>query len=184
MNPAPLAEGPVLRDIHLPPEPGWWPPAPGWWLLAALVLVVVAILVVRGLRSVRARRWRRRIRAEVEHIAARHAAQPDAARLAAELSGVMRRASLLLDPRAAALRGEEWLAFLDARAGADTFRSGPGRALIDAPYRRVAEFDTEALVGAVRAWLARVLADQAPRRPRRRRRVVRTRFAHTGEADV
>ena len=26
----PLAE---LRDIHLPPEIGWWPPAYGWWIL-------------------------------------------------------------------------------------------------------------------------------------------------------
>jgi hypothetical protein len=181
MNPAPLAEGPVLRDIHLPPAPGWWPPAPGWWLLAVLILVVVAIIAFRVLRIMRARRWRWRIRAEVERIAARHAAQPDAARLAAELSGVMRRASLLLDPCAAALRGEEWLSFLDARAGGDTFRAGPGRALLDAPYRRVAEFDTGALVRAVRDWLARVLADHAPR-PRARRG--RLRFARTGESDV
>ncbi|MBP6325901.1 MAG: DUF4381 domain-containing protein, partial [Dokdonella sp.] len=25
------ADGPQLRDIHLPPDPSWWPPAPGWW---------------------------------------------------------------------------------------------------------------------------------------------------------
>ena len=38
----PLAE---LRDIHLPPEIGWWPPAYGWWILitALLTLTIFAI---------------------------------------------------------------------------------------------------------------------------------------------
>src|SRR5690606_21265226 len=121
------------------------------------------------------RRWQRRVRAEVERIAARHAAQPDAARLAAELSGVLRRASLLLDARAAAMHGEAWLAFLDARTGGDAFRNGPGRALLDAPYRRVAECDADALVALVRGWLGRALADD----PRRRRRLP---AARSGEA--
>ena len=70
MNPA---AGPELRDIHLPPPPGWWPPAPGWWLLA-LVGVVVLVLAVRMLwRLERDRRWRARVRAELERIAAAHA---------------------------------------------------------------------------------------------------------------
>ena len=36
-------QGPVLRDIHLPPDPSWWPPAPGWWMLAALVVTIATI---------------------------------------------------------------------------------------------------------------------------------------------
>ena len=38
----PLAE---LRDIHLPPEIGWWPLAYGWWILitALLTLTMFAI---------------------------------------------------------------------------------------------------------------------------------------------
>lgn len=183
MNPAPAAEGPLLRDIHLPPAPGWWPPAPGWWLLAALVLIVAAIGVVWLLRIARTRRWRRRIGAEVDRIAARHAAHPDGVRLAAELSGVMRRASLLVEPHAAALRGEAWLAFLDEQGGGEDFRSGPGRVLIDAPYRRVAEIDSRVLVGLVGNWLARVLADRAPKSRRRWRRG-RMRLARTGAAHV
>ncbi|MCK5915700.1 MAG: DUF4381 domain-containing protein, partial [Deltaproteobacteria bacterium] len=40
-----------LKDIHLPPDPGWWPPAYGWWLIAILLLTITYF----GLN-----RWRQR----------------------------------------------------------------------------------------------------------------------------
>jgi hypothetical protein len=156
------AQGPVLRDIHLPPAPHWWPPAPGWWLLAALLVVVAVFLTLRLRRVHRTARWRRRIRTEIDRIAGRHAAQADDVRLATELSAVLRRASLLLDPGAAALHGEAWLAFLDRHGGGEGFRHGPGRAMIDAPYRRAAEVDAAALLALSRDWIACALADRAP----------------------
>ncbi|HEY0178963.1 MAG TPA: DUF4381 family protein [Dokdonella sp.] len=161
------APAPELRDIHLPAPPSWWPPAPGWWLLA-LVALAAAVLAVRWLlRRRRERRWRRRVRAELERIAATHAAQPDFARLAAEVSQLLRRAALVIERDAAGLRGEAWLAFLDARLppaqrDAAPFRSGPGRALVDAPFRRVddpalADADADALIALARGWLAAAL---------------------------
>lgn len=162
MNPA---SGPELRDIHLPAPPGWWPPAPGWWLLALLALLAVAY----GLRWLwwreRRRRWRRRVRAELERIAAAHAHSADALALATDLSRLLRRASLLLDPRAAALRGEDWLAFLDARlpAGSTTFRD-EGKALVDAPYRRPGDagsaVDAATLLALARRWFAHALREE------------------------
>ena len=166
MNPA---SGPELRDIHLPPTPGWWPPAPGWWLLALVALLALA-LVVRWLwRRERRRRWRRRVRAELERIVAAHAASADSLRLATDLSHLLRRASLLLDAKAAALRGEAWLAFLDARLppGVGAFRAGAGNALVDAPFRRPGDaragVDAAALIGLARSWFAHAL-QEAPTR--------------------
>jgi len=150
--------GPVLRDIHLPVDPSWWPPAPGWWLLAVLGVLALVFAARAGLRHRRERRWCQRVLAEVERIAAGHTAQPDTARLAADLSQLLRRASLLLDPHAAGLHGEAWLGFLDARLGNDDFSRGVGRALLDAPWRRTPAFDTDALIALTRAWLARALA--------------------------
>jgi hypothetical protein len=151
------ATGPVLRDIHLPPQPSWWPPAPGWWLLAALLLVAV-FFVVRWVRShQRERRWRRRIYAELERIAATHAAQPDPAHLAMQVSSLLRRATLMIQPDAVALSGERWLAFLDERIGGEEFSRGAGRALLDAPYRRVADFDASGLLASARRWLEQAL---------------------------
>jgi hypothetical protein len=163
MNPA---SGPELRDIHLPAAPGWWPPAPGWWLLALLVLVALVCGLRWLWRRERRRRWRRRVRAELERIAATHAHDADPLRLATDLSSLLRRASLLLDPRAAALRGEDWLAFLDTHlsAGNTTFL-GEGKVLVDAPFRRPGDagttVDAATLLALARRWLAHALREEA-----------------------
>lgn len=167
MNPA---AGPDLRDIHLPPVPGWWPPAPGWWLLAILALALCFLLVREWSRRARSRRWRRRVQSELEDIAAAHAALPDRSRLAADVSQLLRRVARLVAPEAVALRDEDWLGFLDARLpekrrAAEPFRRGVGRALVEASYRRAedpaADFDAPALLGLARDWIAHVL----PRSP-------------------
>lgn len=174
MNAAPSAAALPLRDIHLPPSPSWWPPAPGWWLVAALAIALLAWALRWSWRELGERRWRRRIHAELERIAASHAAQPDAALLASEVSQLLRRAARLIDPAAVALRGDAWLLFLDRQlpqAGreAEPFRSGAGRVLADAQYRRAGDpalrtLDARALLDLARSWLAHAL-------PRRHGRV-------------
>jgi hypothetical protein len=155
-----------LRDIHLPPPPSWWPPAPGWWLLALIVCALLAWAVRVSIRRLRERRWRARVRAELERIAAAHAAQPDPVRLATQVSQLLRRASLRVEPQAAALRDEAWLDFLDRQlpasgAAAAPFRHGAGRALLDAQFRRAndprADVDARALLDLTRTWLDAVL---------------------------
>lgn len=168
MNPQ---DAPQLRDIHLPPDPGWWPPAPGWWLLALLVLLFAGYASRLAWRAWRVRRWRRRVLAELDRVVAAHAGQPDPALYVAALSRLLRRAARLLDPRAASLRGEEWLDFLDAhwprgRASAATFRARAAHALDDAAYRPAHDpvlqaLDAPALAALVRAWLVGVAAELA-----------------------
>ncbi len=174
MNAAPT--GPDLRDIHLPPAPSWWPPAPGWWIVAIVLLIAIGFGVAMLVREIRARRWHGRVVAELDRIAATHAAQPDNVRLAAEVSQLLRRASRLIEPAAAALQGDAWLDFLDRQFDAAStrarvearFRSATGRALIDAPYRRAddasAQVDATQLIALARVWLKRAL-------PRGRNRV-------------
>jgi hypothetical protein len=164
--------GPELRDIHLPPPPAWWPPAPGWWLLALLVVVAAYFATRYLLRRRRERLWRKRVHAELDRIAATHAAQPDPTRASSEVSRLLRRVSLLIEPQAAALRGEAWLDFLDAQwppsaKQGTRFRDGAGQALIDAPYRPQIDAkatDVGALFDLARAWLTAAL-------PQRRSRV-------------
>ena len=90
-------------------------------------------------------------------------------RLAADVSQLLRRASRLIEPGAAALEGEAWLDFLDRQFDAastksrveERFRSATGRALIDAPYRRAddaeAQVDATELLALARVWLKRAL---------------------------
>jgi hypothetical protein len=156
---------PHERDIHLPPAPSWWPPAPGWWILAIALAIAIGFGVAMLVREIRARRWHRRVVAELDRIAATHASQPDNVRLAADVSQLLRRASRLIEPGAAALEGEAWLDFLDRKFEAastkarvaERFRSATGRALIDAPYRREADVDATQLLALARDWLQRAL---------------------------
>lgn len=116
-----------LRDVHLPPSPGWWPPAPGWWWLAGAVLVPLLALAGWKLwRIQRRRRWSRWFQAQT-------GGGTPGERLAA-MSALLRRATRRAEPGAEHLQGEDWLRFLDGPRG-QAFTAGPGRILLDGSYR-------------------------------------------------
>jgi hypothetical protein len=118
-----------LRDVHLPPDPGWWPPAPGWWLLAGVVLALVAAGLAWALRRRRRRqRWLAQFDAEL-------AAAGTPAQQLATLSALLRRAARRGDPKADRLQGEAWLRLLDGRKRHD-FSAGIGRVLLDGGFQR------------------------------------------------
>ncbi|MEA5123024.1 DUF4381 domain-containing protein [Xanthomonas floridensis] len=135
-----------LRDVHLPPSPGWWPLAPGWWLVIAVVALVVAGAWFWWWRRRRQqRRWLAAFDAELQR-----AATP-AQRLAA-LSALLRRAARTVDANADRLQGEAWLQFLDGRKSkAQAFSQGPGRAVLEGGFQRTpAVADIEAVQVLVR----------------------------------
>ena len=152
MNPA---AGPDLRDIHLPPPPGWWPPAPGWWIVAALVLAAAIYMSIKVYISVKRRRVRRAIFGELDRCIAN--SRGDAVALAASLSLFLRRLALRSTPEAAAYSGERWVAYLDRQVGTDDFSRGVGRALLDAPFRPRQQYDATALTALVRRYARTVL---------------------------
>lgn len=134
-----------LRDIHLPLAPGWWPPAPGWWLLGGLLLVALAAAGVMAWRRVRRRR------ALLRMFDQRVDAAADPASRVAAISELLRRAARERDPAAAALQGEDWLAFLDRDAATPAFAGPAGRLLLEGGYRRrVGEDEADALRAAAR----------------------------------
>lgn len=142
--------GPALRDIHVPPV-SWWPPATGWWLLAALVLIAIGAGVWLVGRHRRRAYPRRAARRELDALAARFARDRDAHVLAAELSRLLRRIALMIEPAAAARGADGWRDFLERRAPG-AFDDGQLGALLEAPYRADAAFEAEALLAATRRW--------------------------------
>ncbi|MBI2379304.1 MAG: DUF4381 domain-containing protein [Gammaproteobacteria bacterium] len=144
-----------LRDIQLPPPVSAWPPAPGWWLLGLLVLALSAVALRWLWRRRRGRLAANQALKELAAIEARYASCGDRRALASELSVLLRRTALAYhrDPIVAGLTGEDWLAFLDAQGGAGRFAEGPGRYLVEAPYRPDLEWDAPALLTLVRQWL-------------------------------
>ncbi len=146
-----------LRDIHLPAEPGWWPPAPGWWLLL--------LILVTGIALVCWWRWRQRrlkrsaiymAQAELDRLQVEFDQHRDSRRFVADVSILLRRMSISILPRAdsASLTGEDWLSFLDLPFDDHPFSNGPGRILLDAPYRPQSESaELEPFVELCRRWL-------------------------------
>ncbi len=149
-----------LRDLHLPEAIGWWPLAPGWWLLIGLVLIGLVLLIRRYLRARADGAARRYALRELDDLLTRYETHRDTVSFAAGVSALLRRTMLAYAPRrdVAGLTSDEWLAWLDRDLAHPQFVAGPGRTLIDLPYRNPAgagvDADIYALVTAVRQRVA------------------------------
>jgi hypothetical protein len=109
-----------LRDIHLPEAVSLWPLAVGWWMVLGAVVAVLLtaeLLRRRRLASLRAAALR-----ELNEFEKDWQRSKDSARLAFDLSSLLRRVALARFPRAqvAALAGVDWSTFLRGQGG-----SGP-----------------------------------------------------------
>jgi hypothetical protein len=143
-----------LRDIHLPPLPGFWPLAPGWWLLLALV----ALLLLLSFWL-----WRRQRRLVPRKLALKSLEQLQGSELSQkqklqELAILMRRACLTAYPRitVAGLTGVAWLDFMDQQYGRAQFNTPVGRLLVEAAYRPDDPGELDAVFALCRVWLQKM----------------------------
>ena len=73
-----------------------------------------------------------------------------------QLSVLLRRISISVFPRtdSASLTGDAWLEFLDRSMSEQSFSCGPGRVLVEAPYRHGCQVDFDALFGLCDEWIS------------------------------
>jgi hypothetical protein len=149
-----------LRDLHLPEAISWWPLAPGWWVVIVLALIGIGFLLRAWLRTRARGAARRYALRQLDAIVQQYGEHKDPVAFGAELSELLRRAMLAYAPRldVAGLTGEEWLHWLDQGLAQPVFSSGPGRQILDLPYRNphteLPESDMDRLVAAVRHRVA------------------------------
>ena len=143
-----------LKDIHLPDPIGWWPIAPGWWILMLLIVLitVIAVLVVEALQTLCGQKVRTpRILKQLK------ANQDFTSRERMEiLSVLIRRACLSTFPRreqTAGLSGRNWLNFLDRSLNDGRFSGDEGKILLEAPYRKDASGDFNAVFELCEDWI-------------------------------
>lgn len=148
----PASNGPVLRDIHLPPAPSWWPLAPGWWVLAALLALMLVAAAWFWRRRRLLQRRRRLLLDELETLAACHVRDGDDAALAAALHQLLRRVARRHDEAATQQRGDSWRQTL-ARVPVASPTVDRLMALEQAIYRPGAKFDVPTTLAAARNWL-------------------------------
>ena len=145
-----------LKDIHLPPQPGWWPPALGWWLVAILLLTII----IFSLRKWRQRQTRLRpIKLALKELKTLDFTVTDANQrqlLLQQISALIRRFSLAFfqEKEIADLCGQPWLDFLCENSGTvdrvalrKTFAP-----LLLGPYAPTCDVDLKALEKAVETW--------------------------------
>lgn len=149
-----------LRDIHLPPEIGWWPPAIGWWILVISVL----LLVYGAIHAYRyfTRKTAMTQAAKLLDILRLEDDTPSLEKIR-QLSCLLRRLAISTDTRSevAGLHGIAWLSYLDQSVPGTPFTQGPGRVLADGPFRqhfplsgnRVPEQEVLALMQLSRQWI-------------------------------
>lgn len=146
--------GPVLRDIHVPPAE-WWPPGPGWWVVAGLVLAI-CLIVVAWLSWRRGRAPLRAALREINALADAFGRDGDAAALVDGASRLLRRIARRVDPDAASRNGDDWRAFL-RRYARDRATQRQLDALADARFRAKPAVDATMLSVALRSWCRRAL---------------------------
>jgi len=156
--------GPVLRDIHLPPAQ-WWPLAPGWWLLAAL-LVLAALGIVWWLRRAARTHPLRVVMCEIDALEAAYAHDGDVGRLVDGASRLMRRVALRVAPGMAAQTGAGWRAFVHTHAPDASIRQVLDE-LASERFRAQPALDAQALLSALRAWCRDALRTRVARGTRR-----------------
>lgn len=149
-----------LRDLHLPEAIGWWPPAPGWWILMALAAIALAF-GVRAWWRARARGAARRYALrQLKDIEREYEKRKNPVEFGAHLSELLRRTMLAYAPRndVAGLTGDAWLEWLDRDLAQPLFSDGPGRQIVELPYRNpdsaLAASDVDRLIAAVRHRVA------------------------------
>jgi hypothetical protein len=149
------ADGPQLRDIHLPPAPGWWPLAPAWWILLAIVFVLAALVgYLFHRRRVRRRRVER-IVAELDAIQARLQVDADTQAFATGVSQLLRRVARRFDAGSVSQGGAAWRERLQVLA--PDVDVAPLAWLDEALYRPTTAAATAPVADAARQWLRKVL---------------------------
>lgn len=145
-----------LRDVHLPPAPGWWPPAPGWWLAGALVLTLLIVTGIRLRRRIRQYRRKHRILSQLSALGESYVPE-QASEFLSGVSVLLRRVAVDRFPRrdVASLSGEAWLRFLDSTGGEGRFQAEVGRALGEGPYQPHAQADSELVLSLAREWIVK-----------------------------
>jgi hypothetical protein len=144
--------GPVLRDIHLPPDPSWWPPAPGWWLLAGLALLILFLAVWAWQRRRATLSRRARVLAQLDALIIQHQQDSDPVALASGMHQLLRRVARQHVPLAGQQRGFAWQQTL-SRMPVDSSMLHRLVALEEAIYRTPHSLDHRADTVAVRQWL-------------------------------
>ncbi len=132
MNPT-AAPDLQLNDIVMPDSVGFWPPAPGWWIIAGLIIV----FLLAGWLLLRWRHKRRQAKQPLsDALQQLHSMLSEEPALTPELCATINETLKIYCrqryPKALALYGSDWSAFL--RQHSQAFTDNQQQLLASGPY--------------------------------------------------
>jgi hypothetical protein len=143
-----------IRDIHLPPLPGWWPPALGWWL--GLFILVALFIFIPWLRKKLAHRsMQQQAMNKFLAINNQYQSEQDKTILLQNLSILLRRICMTYSCRqqTASLINEQWLSQLDAISTKSCISPELGKLLANGPYQKQPDYNADELLRCCRNWI-------------------------------
>ncbi len=143
-----------LRDIKLPPEPGFWPLAPGWWVLIALLSIVLLWVIFKWFGHLRKKRRWQEIDQQLSAIEFAFQQNGDKKQLLADLSVFLRRfvKFQLQQSHAVTLTGQKWIDHLNQLQEQKLF-APYATVLGDGVYQQNPDFDADGLLQATRQFI-------------------------------
>lgn len=151
-----------LRDIHLPDAITWWPPAIGWWIL--LILIIAAFIFIPKLyRRMTYAPLNKVANITFQNIVAEYKENNNDSTFVIETSQFLRQIAMTYYDRkeVAQLTGDKWIQALNNLIEQDYFSDDIIQTLVNAPYQKNINIDTEQLINAVQSWL-----DKLPKQPK------------------
>ena len=136
-----------LRDIKLPPEPGFWPLAPGWWILAVVALLLLIWIGLKAYqRQQRKKRWLA-IEQQLSVLEFEFQTQQNKQQLLQQLSAFLRRfvRHHLHDEQALSASGQDWIAYLNQWLPGEPFTPF-SEALTTGLYQPTCDYDEATLL--------------------------------------
>jgi hypothetical protein len=142
-----------LRDIHYPEPVSWWPPAIGWWAVSFLSIFFFVVTFRITYRYWKKKQQKRLLLQEFQKISQHHHIANS--NIVGALSVFIKRVAMLHYPRQhiAALKGQEWINFLNDMTKQPYFTAEVGEELITAPYQSTSPQHTTLLLSATEQWL-------------------------------
>jgi hypothetical protein len=143
-----------LRELKLPPEPGYWPLAPGWWVLIGLLVLLLVWMGIKWLRYQRKKsRWQE-INHQLSEIEYGYTQHQNKQQLLTEVSAFLRRfvRFQIKQQQATTLAGDNWVDYLNQLQGAAAFEPY-ATSLTQGVFQAKHEFDAEGLLATTRNFI-------------------------------
>lgn len=149
-----------IRDIHLPPIPGWWPVAPAWWL-ALFILLTIIFVGIWLFKKIKHKSTQQLAMKKFLVIKSRYANDQNKTVLLQQISVLLRRICMSYSSRQtiAGLIGKQWIAHINSATNTSCPVLINKQLFIDGPYQKHIDYDANELLLFIQTWIQSLPAE-------------------------